>query len=192
VGIVNQTQESVSRRGVLSRLRRDASGAALLEFAFVAGPFIGLIFAILQVALIFFADQMLDTSTQAASRFIMTGTAQKGAWTPAKFKTETCKTLPTFMQNNNCANLTIDVTTLGSTASSFSSANTGAPVITYDGSGVASMPSNYQPGAKEDIVMVRLTYPWNVVTAPGLNLANMQNGQFLLMATTVTRTEPYE
>ena len=191
MAIVHHTQGSASRRGILSRLRRDRSGSTIIEFAFVAGPFVALIFAILQVGLIFFADQMLDTATQAASRFVMTGTAQKGAWTAAKFKTETCKTLPAFMQNNNCSNLTIDVTTLGSNASSFGTANTGTPAITYN-AGVATMPSNYQPGAKEDIVIVRLTYPWNVVGAPGLDLANLQNGQYLLMATTVARSEPYE
>ncbi len=191
MGKVNQAQESATRRSVLSRLRHDSSGAVLMEFAFVAGPFIALIFAILQVALIFFADQMLDTSTQAASRFIMTGTAQTQAWSASKFKTETCKTLPAFMQTNNCSNLTIDVTTLGSSPGSFGNANTGQPTITYN-AGVPSTPSNYQPGGKEDIIMIRLTYPWNIVGAPGLDLANMQNGQYLLMATTIARTEPYE
>ena len=53
------------------------------------------------------------------------------------------------------------------------------------------MPSRYQIGGPSDIVMVRLMYPWNVVGANGLDLASMQNGQYLMIGTTVTRTEPY-
>ncbi len=190
MGIVDQTQGSASRRGLLSRLRRDASGSTILEFAFVAGPFFALIFAILQTAIIFFADQMLDTATQSVSRLILTGVAQSDGSSPmtqTQFKSAACARLPSFM---SCNNLFVDVTKVGSDNSAFANASMGRPTITYSG-GVASMPQTYTPGSKSDIIMIRLTYPWNVVGAPGLNMASMQNGQFLLMATTIIRTEPY-
>ncbi len=183
MGKVNQAQESATRLSVLSRLRHDSSGAVLMEFAFVAGPFIALILATLQMALIFFGDQLIETATQEASRSILTGTAQKNGMTQAQFKTMACSKLPNFM---DCDNLTVDVVKVNSWAT----APTGQPTITYSGN-TATMPSRYQIGGPSDIVMVRLMYPWNVVGANGLDLASMQNGQYLMIGTTVTRTEPY-
>ncbi len=193
--IVEHLRKGVSRNSALARFRRDESGSTILEFAFVAGPFFALLLAILQTAMIFFANQCLDTATQAVARLVMTGVTEAGvksAGDPgidkAGFKAAACAQLPTFMRRDNCSNLTVDVQSF----SSFSSVNTGAPTITYSGSGVPSMPNNYQRGGPNDYVIVRLAYPWNVVGAPGLDLASMQNGQFLLMATSVTRTEPYK
>ena len=54
----------------------DRRGAAAVEFALVAPPFLALLFAILELALVFFASQALETVTQDSSRLIMTGQAQ--------------------------------------------------------------------------------------------------------------------
>ena len=183
MAIVHQTQGSASRRGILSRLRRDRSGAVLMEFAFVAGPFIALLLASLQTALIFFGDQLIETATQEASRAILTGEAQKNGMTQAQFKAMACTKLPNFM---SCNDLSVDVVKVNS----WSTAPTGSPTITYSG-GTPTLPNRYTLGGPSDIVMVRLMYPWNVVGAEGLNLASMQNGQYLMIGTTVTRTEPY-
>jgi Flp pilus assembly protein TadG len=195
VGIVNQTLGSVSRRGILSRLRHDRSGSTIIEFAFVAGPFIALILAILQTAMIFFANQLLDTATQSVSRLVLTGQAQQNGQnvaglTKAQFKTQACNRLREGAKFFDCDQLTVDVTRVGSNNASFATANMAAPNITYVG-GTPTMNNRYETGDRGDIIMIRLTYPWNVVGAPGLNMASMQNGQFLLMSTILTRTEPY-
>ena len=57
---------SNSHIGVLARLllrfgKRD-EGAAAVEFAIVAAPFIAMLFAILETALVFFAGQTLETA----------------------------------------------------------------------------------------------------------------------------------
>jgi Flp pilus assembly protein TadG len=196
VGIVNQTQGSVSRRGILCRLRGDRRGSTIIEFAFVLGPFIALILAILQTAMIFFANQVLDTATQSVSRLVLTGAAQQNGQsvaglTKAEFKDAACTRLRAGAKFFDCSNLTVDVTRIGSNNASFATADMAAPTITYGGGGAPTMRSNYETGDKGDIIMIRLTYPWNVVGAPGLNMASMQNGQFLLMSTILTRTEPY-
>lgn len=184
----SQVQESARHHGVLARLHADCSGSTILEFAFVAGPFIALILAILQTALIFFSNQLLETAAQSAARQIMTGTVQQAnagaGLTQAEFKTLTCSKLPDFMQ---CANLTVDVTK----GTDFASANTGSPAITYSGS-TPTFPNRYNIGDDNDVVVVRLMYPWSVVGAPGLSLGSLQNGKFLLMATSVAMTEPYK
>jgi Flp pilus assembly protein TadG len=190
---VNRNLVSENRgalRRLVARIGRDEGGTTLLEFAFVAGPFFALIFAILQTALIFFANQALDTATQSASRLILTGQTQATSATPmtkAAFKTATCARLPTFM---DCSNLTVDVTVAGAGVDAFSGASMGRPTETYAG-GNAVLPNNYNTGKEGDIVIVRLMYPWNVVGAEGLNLSTMLNGQHLLVATTITQTEPY-
>ncbi len=195
MGIVNQTQGSVSRRGLLSRLRHDRNGSTIIEFAFVLGPFVALILAILQTAMIFFANQVLDTATQSVSRLVLTGAAQQNGQTAAgltkaQFKAAACTRLRAGAKFFDCDNLTVDVTRIGSNNAAFATADMAAPTITYGG-GAPTMRSNYETGDKGDIIMIRLTYPWNVVGAPGLNMASMQNGQFLLMSTILTRTEPY-
>jgi hypothetical protein len=51
---------------------------------------------------------------------------------------------------------------------------------------------NYSPGSPCDVVLLRATYNWTVVT-PGLSwfLVNMAGNQHLLSATTAFRNEPY-
>ena len=54
-------------------------GATAVEFALVAAPFFALLIAILQTALIFLAQQVLQTATTEAARLVMTGQAQPDA-----------------------------------------------------------------------------------------------------------------
>ena len=82
------------RRLVPSRLARrfvrQQDGSAAVEFGLVAVPFLGLTFAILETALVFFAGQTLETAVTDSARLIMTGQAQDKAWTKDDFKTEVC------------------------------------------------------------------------------------------------------
>lgn len=61
---------------VRRRLLRDTSGNAILEFAFVAPAFIALILAILHTALIYVAQEGLQTAVEASTRLVATGNAQ--------------------------------------------------------------------------------------------------------------------
>jgi Flp pilus assembly protein TadG len=86
-----------SLRTLVQRIRPDARGATIIEFAFVAGPFFALLLAILQTSLIFYADQTLETATQSVSRLVMTGRVQSNtntAMNKAAFKTAACSKLP--------------------------------------------------------------------------------------------------
>ena len=68
----------ISIGNALRRLRRDRQGSAAVEFALVAPMFFGLLFAIIETAMVFFAGQVLETVTQDSARTIMTGQAQNG------------------------------------------------------------------------------------------------------------------
>ena len=73
-------------RSALRRFRRNRRGSAAVEFALVAPIFFGLLFAIMEVALMFFASQVLEKVTQDAARMIMTGQAQNLTYTKQDFK----------------------------------------------------------------------------------------------------------
>ncbi len=90
------------RRGVsfrrVRRFARAEDGATAVEFALVATPFVALLIAILETALVFFAQQVLQTAATQSARLIMTGQAQtanmtrrssssRSATTPARCST---------------------------------------------------------------------------------------------------------
>jgi Flp pilus assembly protein TadG len=163
----------------------DVRAAAAVEFALVAAPLIALILASLQIAIIFFFDQTLQTASQSAARQLMTGVAQNASYTPAQFKAAVCANAPSPFQ---CGNVMVDV----QSGNSFSNIDTAPITLTYDSHGVVSNTWSYSPGNPGDIVIVRVMYNWPVIGGPlALNLANQPNGNRLLMATVVFKNEPY-
>ena len=75
---------------VLRRFGRREDGAAAIEFAMVAAPFLAMIFAIMETALVFFAGQALETAAADSARLIMTGQAQTQGFSQAQFKSAVC------------------------------------------------------------------------------------------------------
>jgi len=74
---------------------------------------------------------------------------------------------------------------------SFASANTSAPTITFSSNGQVTNKWQFSPGSSGDIVVLQVMYQWPVYLAPfGYNLATLSNGNRLLMATAVFRNEP--
>ncbi len=182
-------RESVGRRTPHLRPCRcfafcDTGGAAV-EFALIAPAFLALLAALFQTVLVFFAGRVLDETTEQASRYILTGQAQKSNMSQADFATWVCgKTFALF----NCNNFMINAQSY----SDFGSANTDVPTITFDKNGQISNTWNWSLGSSGDIVVVQVMYPWPVVGGPlGFNLSNLANGQRLLVSTAVFRTEPY-
>jgi len=186
--IATKLSSAVSRLSALAtarRLARREDGAAAVEFALVAAPFLALLFAIIETALIFFANQTLETTVADASRLIMTGQAQNQSFDQTKFQNAVCARVSTLF---NCSSIMVDVRTY----TNFSSTNTSMPI---DQNGNLQNNFTYQPGTAGDIVVVRLMYQWPVyVSLLGLSksLSNMSNGQDLMMATAAFRNEPYQ
>ena len=165
---------------------RREDGAAALEFAIVAAPFIALVLATVQTSLAFFAGQVLESAATDASRMILTGSAQNGNMTQSGFATAVCGKVQALF---NCSKLMIDV----QTATSFGAANTSMPTVTHDGSGNVTNTWQYNPGNPGDVVVMRIMYEWPVFLGPlGLSLSNESNGNLLLMATAAFRNEPYQ
>ncbi len=169
---------------IVRRFARKDDGAAAVEFAMVAAPFLALMFAILETAIVFFAGQVLETAAADSARLVMTGQAQKGGLSQEKFKEEVCKRILGLFDCDG--GIKVDVRTY----SSFAAANTSKPI---DANGNVTFTPAYQPGAPGDIVVVRLLYEWPVyVSLLGLNLADLSGGKRLLMATSAFRNEPFQ
>ena len=166
------------------RFARREDGAAAVEFAMVAAPFLALMFAIMETALVFFASQTLETAVADSARLIMTGQAQSQSFSQAQFKTSVCAKIGGLF---DCAGgLQIDVKTY----SSFGLVDNAAPL---DANGNLKTNFGYQPGGPGDIVVVRLMYQWPVYASLlGFNLGDMAGNKRLIMATAAFRNEPYQ
>jgi Flp pilus assembly protein TadG len=166
-------------------------GAAAVEFALVAAPFLALLFAIIETALVFFAGQYLETLVADSSRLIMTGQVQTQSMSQSQFLNQLCgKVVALF----NCGALIVDVQKY----TAYSGANTSLPLsdgnLTFATNDEGQPITNFQPGGPGDIVVERVMYEWPVwVWFPGLAaLSDMNNKKRLLMATAAFTNEPYQ
>ena len=168
----------------LRRFARRQEGAAAIEFAMVAAPFLAMIFAIMETAIVFFAGQALETAAADSARLIMTGQAQTQGFDQAKFKDAVCGKIYALF---DCSGgLYVDVKSYPS----FATANISKPI---DGSGnLKTADFGYNPGGPGNIVVVRLMYQWQVyVSLLGLNLSDTTGNKRLLMATVAFCNEPF-
>ena len=89
----------VTRAGGLAWLfGKDKRGAVAVEFGMVVIPFLALLFATFQTALVVYTGQVLDTALQDAARLIMTGQAQ--TMTPANFAAAVCSRITALFNCN--------------------------------------------------------------------------------------------
>src|SRR5215472_12297774 len=96
-------------RSKLGRLIERQEGTAAVEFAIVAAPFLALVFAIMETALVFFAGQALETAVAQSSRWIMTGQAQTaagGGFQASDFSNKVCSYVTGLF---NCAGIMVNV-----------------------------------------------------------------------------------
>jgi Flp pilus assembly protein TadG len=182
-------------RTALRRFRGSRRGSAAVEFALVAPIFFGLLFAIIETALVFFAGQVLETITQNSARVILTGQAQAqggsvaacqtvpnvvSACDQTTFKAYVCTQIPALF---DCSKLYVDVASTSS-FTTLSLTNYGDS-CTFNPAGV-----QYNPGSASQVVVVRLFYQWPLfVTGLGYNIGC--SSKRLLVATAAFKNEPF-
>lgn len=173
---------------VARRFVRQQDGAAAIEFAFVALPFLALLFALLETALVFFASQSLEAAAAESARLIMTGQAQGLGYSQDQYKTNVvCNYLKSGVSLFDCSN---GVYVSVKSYTNFSAVNTAPPVINNVLNTTTPLP--YSPGSPGCIVAVQLYYQWPIyVSLLSDNLSNLTGGNRLLVATAVFRNEPY-
>ncbi|MBR0821388.1 TadE/TadG family type IV pilus assembly protein [Bradyrhizobium liaoningense] len=182
-------------RKALRRFRGNRRGSAAVEFALVAPIFFGLLFAIIETALMFFAGQVLETVTQNSARAILTGQAQAqggsvaacqtaanvvSACDQTTFKAYVCTQIPALF---DCSKLYVDV--VSTTSFKTLSLTSYGDSCNFNPTGM-----QYSAGTSGQVVVVRLFYQWPlVVTGLGLNIGC--SNKRLLVATAAFKNEPF-
>lgn len=163
---------------------RSEDGTSAVEFAMIALPFLAIIFATLQMAILLMAQEELETAVEKSGRLVLTGQVQNQNMTQAQFTNTICSNLVELF---NCSNLMLNM----QTATSLSAANPAAPTLTFGSNGQVTNTWSYQPGSPGSIVVLQVMYQWPVFGGLlGFNLSNLPNGNHLLMATSVFKNEP--
>jgi Flp pilus assembly protein TadG len=126
----------------LGGFARAREGSAAVEFALVAAPFLGLMFAIMETAFVFFAGQSLEYAASLAGRLIMTGQQDAASWDQAAFKNQVCAQITALFDCQN--KLYVNVQKY----SSFGSASTSPP---YTNGQLDPSKVKYEPGVPGDV-----------------------------------------
>jgi Flp pilus assembly protein TadG len=168
----------------LARLARCRRGSAAVEFGFIAVLFLGILFLVLNTALIFFAQQTLQTATTQAARLIMTGQAQAESMSVAQFQQQVCTNAGSLF---DCSGLYVNVQTFNS----FSSISNSLTNPVKNGQ-FSSANLGFTLGNSGAIQVVQVFYQWPVfATLLGYDVSNIGAGLSLLVATAAFRNEPY-
>ena len=166
--------------GMFRKFRKDRDGATAVEFALIGGPFFLLIFAIIESALFFFANQFLETTVDDVTRLFRTGQFNQST-SEAEFRQELCDRLSILM---SCDGVRTDV----QVALDFADLeDPPAPQPNGELEG-----NEYQAPGPVQILQVSAQYKWPIYTNFSAPLVETPGGNFaLIQVVSVTRTEPY-
>lgn len=182
IGFEIQTNDRLRR--LTRRLRANSrSGSAIVEFALIAPVFFMLIFAIMEIGIIFFAQSTLQHATDNIGRMIRTGQVQGQQLTQTQVRQQVCDDLAPLIPCDS--KLYVDVESF----SGFGSIVFSPPL---DANGNMIPLNNFQTGTACSVVLVRVFYAWTVFT-PVLTsfLTNMAGDKHLLYGASAFRNEPF-
>ncbi len=173
--------------GVARRFVRHQRGAAAVETALVMWPFIALLVMTMETALVFLAQQTMESAAAEAKRLIMTGQAQGHGQTQCKrldaagFKKAICdKNYLLFDCNDD---LYVDVQT-------FPSFGGVDPKVEFGDDGKPK--TKFQNTDGGDIVVARLIYNWPIISPLAQeHLAHASSSGRWLVATAAFSNEPF-
>lgn len=169
------------------------AGATAVEFALVASLFFIWVFVVLQMCLLIFMSQALQTATVKAGRLYMTGNATT-ITSPATFEPLVCQNLPSFF---NCKNLVVNLQTASSAANlgnnetpmsykdpctTTKGVTTCTPEVCNSGGSCSN--GSYNASTPDQYAILQVYYPAPLI-GNGFNFGN------IIVGTTVFQVEPY-
>lgn len=170
----------------LRRLGRDERGVTAVEFTMVATPFLLLIIALVEAAILHLTSLNLENAVKDASRLIRTGQAQVANLSASEFRTKMCERVNMIKDCATNDNLRIDVRSYDDFGGGAAS-----PPPVHDENGWTDGEA-YDPGAASRVVVVRAFYKMDLMAQiPGIGLANLSNQYAMLDAISVFRNEPF-
>jgi Flp pilus assembly protein TadG len=158
-------------------------GAAAVEFAMVILPFTFMIFALLELGLVFVVDSVLGNATIESGRLIRTGQAEAADMTAPEFRDQLCGRMSIF--STQCDDrVSIDVRVIPAFGSP-------APDPMSSGTSFDESQMDFNYGTAGSLVLVRVWYRQPLVTTfLGQGLSRLGDGNARLMSATAFRNEP--
>ena len=170
----------------LSTLNRE-DGSVAVEFAMIIVPFVYLTIAIIELAMMTAASNMLEAAVNESSRSIRTGQIQEQTALPPQeaFEEELCSHLFVIV---DCDEVSFEVISMP--GDSFSEAAAYQPVYDEDGNLV---PRDFDAGSSNDVVMIRATFRYQLMTPLFSRIFSQEPDQTIpMISTVVIETEPYD
>lgn len=161
------------------RFARERRGAVTVEFAFVSIPFLLLVFAIIELGLVFLVSVTLENAVFDVGRTIRTGEVQTAGRSASAFKSAVCTEMG-WLGSSCSSALSVDVRTF----TGFSASSTALS---------AAKPNTpcWDPGGPGSIVMVRAYYNWPLITPLLQTGLQTSSGKRMITAATAFANEPY-
>jgi Flp pilus assembly protein TadG len=174
-----------SLSGFLRRWSRDRRGGEAIEIAIVGAPFVALVFALVELGMVFLVSTTLENATDEVSRQIRTGQIQTSGGSASTVKTAICSEM-SWLGANCATNLNLDVRTFANFTGQ------SAPPNPVAGGSVDPAKFCFDPGGAGSVVLVRGYYTWNLII-PVLNAGLINAGGTKRLITTANsfRNEPY-
>jgi pilus assembly protein Flp/PilA len=178
-------------RRLLTRFKGSQDGATAVEFGFIAMPFMLLLAAILETAMMFWTSQVLEEAVSQTARRLLTGESHErykgdGPTNTQAFKNDVCAASPGLV---DCSKLVIDVRTYASFASAKTGIDSSNPI---SAGGLNTTGFGFSQSQPLQIVVVRavLEYPL-YFTSWSSSLANIGSGRRGIVASMTFRAEPF-
>jgi Flp pilus assembly protein TadG len=154
-----------------------------VEFAMIALPFLALVFATVELGMMFLVSTTLESSAQEVSRTVRTGQFQSAGLAAGDYKDSICNNLG-WLAADCQANLYVDIRTFPS----FAAVTSNVPVTN---GAIDPTQMAFTPGAACSIVLARAFYNWTLL-APALSgVTHMSGNHVLLTAAFAFRNEPF-
>ncbi len=172
---------------LVSRLRRNEEGVTAIEFGIVAAPFLILIVALLETALVHLTSLDLENAVRDASRQIRTGQAQVASLSAAQFKDLVCDKTVLVSDCKTTDQLVIDVR-------SYNNFDTISidPSELFGEDGDFTDNDEFNIGSGLKVVVVRAYYKMKLLAQiPVVGLANAGPHHRMINAIAVFRNEPF-
>lgn len=150
----------------------------------VAAPFFFMLFAILELGLIFLTSSVLENALHDSARLVRTGQADMRGISESQFEADLCERMSVF-QNDCAAKTSIDVREIPQ----FRNITPPDPTsgAAFDDSGL-----EYLTGQPGSLMLIRVWYKYTIVT-PFMSqaLTRTDDGGAMITAATSFRNEPY-
>ena len=170
--------------GFFGRFRRAKKGATAVEFALIATPFFFLLFAIVEITMVFFTSTALDQASMEVARKVRTGEFQTEGASTSDFVDQVCAKMNSLIACNG--NVSVDIRTF----QDFGDVVVDDPI---DQAGNLDKGAfEFKPGDAGDIVLVRVFYSWKLNTPLIGNIfANLSGNRRLIVSSLAFRNEPF-